>query len=43
LGEYLKMRPSALAMLRSYHGRVVPATTHRVAEVRKHRVPAYVI
>ena len=24
-------------MLRSYHGRVVPATTHRVAEVRSNQ------
>ena len=32
-----RMCPRALMMLRSYHGRVVPATTHRVAEVRSNQ------
>mmetsp|Transcript_11688 Transcript_11688/g.48999 ORF Transcript_11688/g.48999 Transcript_11688/m.48999 type:complete len:182 (-) Transcript_11688:1731-2276(-) len=31
------MCPRTLMMLRSYHGRVVPATTHRVAEVRSNQ------
>ena len=32
-----RMCPRTLMMMRAYHGRVVPATTHRVAEVRSNQ------